>query len=454
MSDETKTLRQITEYEQRKIETIIYKKIGDLELELHVSKPDDWEIGQKRTAIVWVHGGGWTAGAPEAKHPHMRYAAERGAVGFSVQYRLMSSVNYKHNPKLSSAENSKKKQERMDAFISGPGLKDLVDDLEDSIRYIRANASALGVDPQKIVAIGDSAGSHLSACLASITDKETHINALIVCSSISDLTTGFGPDFVKPTPGFESKDIGEDEERMRRAKALSPMHNTKKNTSVLILAGGSDWLKDEPKNYYQALEEADADVEYIEYPTAKHAFIVYGYSATLSEITQALLDIDRFLVQRKYLSGKSMLQFPGKNVNDEIILESPVTFSEEKIIKQNHDFTDFMTISLKVKPLKNFNGSLFELSGRYGARIKVNKNGYIFSTIRINKRGGEIKLIPEKWQDFVISLGPKKVIIQSGEQKLEIQNTVGQTFVSNEIIFNKGLNAEMKDIRIYGNYKE
>lgn len=41
-----------------------YKKVGDRELALYVTRPADWQAGDTRPAIVFFHGGGWTGGAP------------------------------------------------------------------------------------------------------------------------------------------------------------------------------------------------------------------------------------------------------------------------------------------------------------------------------------------------------------------------------------------------------
>ena len=58
------------------------------------------------------------------------------------------------------------------AFMDGPSLKDLVADCEDAVRYIRKHANELGVDPDKIVAIGDSAGAHLTSALGTLAGKD------------------------------------------------------------------------------------------------------------------------------------------------------------------------------------------------------------------------------------------------------------------------------------------
>lgn len=448
------TVRDIAERDQRPVEKLIYKKADGKDLRLLICKPDGWQKGQKRTAIVWIHGGGWLGGAPEAMNMHMKYSAARGAVGFAIQYRLMTGGGYRNNKKLSAEENAKRKAAKRKEFLDGLDMKDLVADCEDAIRYIRKNADELGVDPNKIVAIGDSAGAHLTSALGTVAAEDARVNVCIPCSSISDLTTGFGPDYIKPSPGMDGKKIEEDPARLKRGKAMSPVFNIHKNgPAFLVLAGKHDWLRDEPENFHKALKAAGVDAEFIMYPTAKHAFIVYGYSASLKEITQALLDMDAFLVKRGFLEGKSPLVMPGGNTVDKVVAEIKGPFTDEKVIENKNDFPEFLTISMKVKPPKKFRGQLFEMPGCFGAKWNVNNGGHDFTGRRMRQRGKQIKLKPEEWNDVVVSMGPEKVKIKAGDQETEIKNNIKHGFVSDKIIFNKGTKAEIKDVEVFGNAK-
>ena len=323
------TIRDYAERDNRSIETNVVKRLGDQalnqskhgsgrELILLVCKPDGWQAGQNCTGMIWVHGGGWTGGHPSAFAPHMRYSAARGAVAFGVQYRLMKSGGYKDNKKLSEEENSKKRAAKYREFMEGPSIFDCIADCEDAVRFIRKNAEELGIDPQKLVSIGDSSGAHLAACLGTLAPEAARVNTMVLCSSISDLTYKFGRDSLKPSPGFEGKELEEDPDRLKRARAASPIFNISKETaSSLILHGERDWLRDEPERLYEALKAAGVDVEYKVYPTARHAFIIYGYSATDEQITQTLLDIDAFLVLRDYLAPGTSIRMPAASNDPE-----------------------------------------------------------------------------------------------------------------------------------------
>ena len=121
---------------------VVYKKVGDVGLTLAVFEPADAKPGDRRAAAVWVHGGGWTAGDDRAFYPHARYYASRGAVGVSINYRLIRA--------------------------GGPTAFDSFADCKSAVRYLRAHAAELGIDPARVAVLGDSAGGHLAGCLGTI----------------------------------------------------------------------------------------------------------------------------------------------------------------------------------------------------------------------------------------------------------------------------------------------
>lgn len=118
----------------------VYKKTAEGELTLHGFFPADWKATDKRPVIVFFFGGGWKNGSFTQFVPQAEYFASRGMVALSADYRIESK--HKTTPDK------------------------CVEDAKSAIRWVRANAAKLGIDPDRIVASGGSAGGHIAACAA------------------------------------------------------------------------------------------------------------------------------------------------------------------------------------------------------------------------------------------------------------------------------------------------
>ncbi len=125
----------------------IYKTVGTKELPLFVDVPKGHSANAKVPAIVLFHGGGFKSGSEKAFERQAAYLAERGIVAVRVRYRLTSQ--------------------------QGVEVTDCVEDAISAMRWLRANAGKLGVDPDRIAAGGGSAGGYLSAATLLVD----HINA-------------------------------------------------------------------------------------------------------------------------------------------------------------------------------------------------------------------------------------------------------------------------------------
>lgn len=113
---------------------------GGEPLELHIAYPPDHQASDRRPAIVFFFGGGWKSGKPGQFYPYIQPLSKEGVVAISAQYRTKSS--HEASP--------------VDCVMDG----------KSAIRYVRAHAAELGVDPDRIIAGGGSAGGHVAACTA------------------------------------------------------------------------------------------------------------------------------------------------------------------------------------------------------------------------------------------------------------------------------------------------
>ena len=129
----------LSEYASRA--NIPYTVAGGLELKLDVYRPRT--LGAPRPTLVFVHGGGWVAGAKEDAVLWLVPWLEAGWSAVNVEYRL---ARVAHAPAA-------------------------VEDVRCALRWVFRNADEQGFDPTRIVVSGDSAGGHLALAMAMLPDS-------------------------------------------------------------------------------------------------------------------------------------------------------------------------------------------------------------------------------------------------------------------------------------------
>jgi acetyl esterase/lipase len=104
--------------------------------------PANSALKQHSPAVLIIHGGGWNSGDKGAGREINigTNLALRGYVGLSINYALST------NGRVTWPQN--------------------VHDCKTAVRWLRANAGRLNIDPDRIGVIGGSAGGHLAAMLA------------------------------------------------------------------------------------------------------------------------------------------------------------------------------------------------------------------------------------------------------------------------------------------------
>jgi acetyl esterase/lipase len=120
----------------------VYKEVDGKALEIWIWKPADWKKEDRRSAVVFYHGGGWKGGSPTAFARQSAKLAEKGMVAFSVQYRLTAQP--------------------------GVTVVECVKDARSAFRWVKTYAGELGVDVKRIAAGEGSAGGHLAAGLVTL----------------------------------------------------------------------------------------------------------------------------------------------------------------------------------------------------------------------------------------------------------------------------------------------
>jgi acetyl esterase/lipase len=120
---------------------IVYGKGGTTELMLNLAMPKEGE--GPFPAIVCIHGGGWRGGKRESLDDVTHLFARKGYVAVTVSYRLVPDAKFPAQ----------------------------IEDCKAAVRWLRANAKKYKADPERIGAVGFSAGGHL-CCLLGVTDKK------------------------------------------------------------------------------------------------------------------------------------------------------------------------------------------------------------------------------------------------------------------------------------------
>lgn len=187
--------------------TVPYKKIAEQELELHVFEPEGFKAGESRACFLIIHGGGWTGGTPRRMYSFAAHYAKLGMVGISMQYRL----------------HSKK---------TGVSVFDCVKDARSALRYIRGHAPELGIDPQKIIVSGGSAGGHLAAATA-LFDLVNEDSDDLKISPIPNALVLLFPVIDTSKEGYGNAKIGE------RWQELSPVHHVRPGVPPTIIFHGT-----------------------------------------------------------------------------------------------------------------------------------------------------------------------------------------------------------------------
>ena len=249
-------------------EKLIFKKAEGGDLQLHVYKPQGWDPGDKRPAIVFFFGGGWVGGSPGQFYPHCDHLASKGMVAISAEYRT-------------------KKSHKTDPFSC-------VEDGKSAIRWVREHAAQLGVDPTKIIAGGGSAGGHVAACTGTIKGFETGNTEI---SSLPAAMVLFNPVCDTSPKGYGSNKLGD------RWREISPLHHISKKTPPTCIFHGKADTTVPYKNaadFQAAMAKSGTHCELHPYDDAKHGFFNFGRGDG-SAYRNTVAQMDSFLATLGYL---------------------------------------------------------------------------------------------------------------------------------------------------------
>ena len=235
------------------------KLIGDLYLPKGLDKAP---------VIVAVHGGGWQAGSPTFYRHWGPLLAKNGIGVFAISYRLLK-----------------------------PGAKTYpgaVYDVKAAVQFARASAAQLGLDPDRIGMMGDSAGAHLVALVALAGDEfateyrgdpyaatASNVKAVIGFYGVYDMPAQWQHDQIaRPRDQITEKFLGVSPMQSRRVYFdASPLSyatvekNEKTRTRFLLIHGTNDDIVDpqtQSQVFLTALKQAGFFARTIVVPGSGH----------------------------------------------------------------------------------------------------------------------------------------------------------------------------------------
>jgi acetyl esterase/lipase len=233
---------------------IVYAKAGGEELKLDLARPAKGE--GPFPLVVCLHGGAWQIGHRSSEHAQLRLLAGHGYVAATVGYRLAP----KH---------------RFPAQI---------EDARAAVRFLRAHARDYNIDPNRVAAVGGSAGGHL-ALLLGLMDGPSKVRAVVNYFGPTDLRTWSATPqgdalLKKAVNGRDSNGILEDlvGTSDRKAEAVakaSPItYVDAKDPPVLTFQGTADPLvpTEQAKALHEALKKAGVAEKLVLLEGASHGW--------------------------------------------------------------------------------------------------------------------------------------------------------------------------------------
>jgi acetyl esterase/lipase len=231
--------------------------LGDIPLRLY--RPAGAPSGPL-PGLIYYHGGGWLLGGLESHDVVCRrFANAAGCVVVSVDYRMAPEHKF-------------------------PAA---VDDCEAATRFVLKEAEALGIDPRRVAAGGDSAGGNLAAVMALMARDGTlpplAFQLLIypatdmTMTTVSSQTVGPGVPLTSATmKWFIDHYMRSEADRIDWRASPIRAASLAGTAPALVLTAAADPLRDEGVAYAQRLEREGVRVTALHLSDQIHGFLSMG----------------------------------------------------------------------------------------------------------------------------------------------------------------------------------
>ncbi len=229
-------------------EGVVFGTGGGRELRCDIYEPP--ASVKNGIGVLLIHGGGWSSGDRSQLKGYGVLLGRRGYTCIASEYRLTGEA-------LWPAQ---------------------IEDVKCAVRYVRANAAELGIDPDRLVISGNSAGGHLSLMAGGAISEASFEGSGGndgVSSAVSAVISFYPPTGLDRRswgglPALFGK--GADEQTLKGASPLS--YATETFPPTLLIQGNKDDVVPaaESTRMYEALDAAGVPVELHMFANQPHGF--------------------------------------------------------------------------------------------------------------------------------------------------------------------------------------
>lgn len=243
------------------------------QIPIRIYRPKGREA-QQSSAIIYIHGGWFIAGGYETHDAVVRKLANKtGSVFIFIDYRLAPEHPFP------------------------AGLNDCI----DGVKWVFENTESLGIDPDKVGIIGDSAGAALSTAVSTQLGKQLKFQALIYPAVDNQLnsktweTYENGP-VLNKQGGIEAWAGYLPEEEKENPLAIPVLiRDFKETPPTLIILAEHDPLLDDGKQLSENMKNAGVKLKTSLYKDMVHGFMHMG--ELLEEVQSAVDEMTDFAHQ-------------------------------------------------------------------------------------------------------------------------------------------------------------
>lgn len=275
-----------TSYQQKRLDrfapanvqvqkNVLYQQQPDLTLDIY--QPKYAQQFSTRPTVIWLHGGGWLAGAKDRARGYFQLLAAQGFNVVAVQYQLAPEVVYPTQ----------------------------LQQIDQALQFLQQHAADYQIDPQQLYLAGDSAGANLASHYAALVTnpdfahqsqlspsiQPVQLRGLILHCGIYDLNA-----FMQTAPEqfklieWTVKNLlaaylqPQQEHQQEFLQRLSPSEYLTSNYPPVFISGGNkDFLTEtQAMPFVAQLQQHQIPVEAVFYPDSKE-WLIHEYQFMLSK---------------------------------------------------------------------------------------------------------------------------------------------------------------------------